>query len=243
MTICFSLLLFFCQAFAAIPTHKKSSSDMLAYEILSMPEQNRNQVALYHGEKLLPQLLKISKESSQSMETRWKALTLAALVGKEKSIPALEEAMKAPEWFLRNAALVSMQKYHPAKAKSAATSLLKDKALVVRSAAVEALGAVADRRTRDLLWEELSASYNYRKKQGLWIRGQIIGKLASHPVLNEAPLFLRALRDQDSRLHLSAIGALEKLTSKQLGKPQQKLAEKRELWLQWAKAHPQFTVN
>lgn len=230
------------QALSAIP-QKINSSPSLASEILSMPEANRKQIAIQQSEALYPELIQISKASDQPMPMRWKALTLAAYLGRDKALPELEAALKSPEWFMRNAALVAMQTYHPAKAPKAAEALIKDKALVVRSAAVEVLGTVKNRKTRDLLWEEMDAGYNFRKKQGLWIRSQILSKLSESPEAKESSLFIQALKDKDSRMHRPAIAALEKLTSTQLGKPKTKMAEKRELWLQWAKANPQFTAN
>ncbi|MEZ0393296.1 MAG: HEAT repeat domain-containing protein [Pseudobdellovibrionaceae bacterium] len=231
------------QSQAALPPKAQVSSSMQALEILSLPEQNRNQLASQKGQELFPQLVQISKAKEQSMATRWKALTLAALVGKEKALPELDAALKSPEWFMRNAALISLRSYHPQKAKLAAQEALKDKALVVRSAAVEVLGEGLDRKTRDLFWEEYNAGYNFRKKQGLWIRSQILGHLAEKPESNERLLFFKALQDGDHRLHASAIGALEKLTQQSFGQPQIKLAEKRDLWLKWAKAHPQVITD
>lgn len=232
-------------AAAAIPSanSKMQSHLELAQEILSMPEANRKIMAAEKKIEIYPALIKLSNSTDQSMETRWKALTLAAFVGGAKALKDIEGHLKSPEWFMRNAALVSLQSYFPAKARSAAQELLKDRALVVRSAAVDVLAIRLDPKAREILWEELSAKHNYRKKQSLWIRGQILSQLAKTPLEKERSLFLKALGESEPSLHPSAVAALEKITQKNIGKAEQNISKKRSLWLQWAKANPEFKVN
>lgn len=231
------------QVLAAVPKKNLESPKPLefAQEILSMPEANRKQIATEKANELYPSLIELSKLPDQAMETRWKALTLAAYLGKDRALSVLEANLKSSEWFMRNAALVGLRIHHPVKAQNAAKALLKDKALVVRSAAVEVMGSNLDSKTRDLLWEEMEASYNFRKSQSLWIRGQILSQLAQFPQEREMGLFVKALKDKDSSMHAGAIGALEKITQKNLGTAQQKMSEKRSLWLQWAKANPEVS--
>jgi hypothetical protein len=209
----------------------------LALEVLAMPEQNRILVAKEKSQELYPSLITLAQSDAETMQVRWKALTLAAQLNPKLVLPELEKAIKSPLWFMRNAALVAMQSQHPQAAKKAALVLIKDKALVVRSAAVDALGADLDSASRDLLWEEMEAKYNYRKNQSLWIREQILGKLALSPEPREAALFYKALNEKNTKMHEPAILALENLNQRKLGSPSQKVSQKRELWLQWAKAH------
>jgi len=225
---------------AAIPNSKETA--VSAFEILSMPEANRNEIALQKANEIYPELIQIAKSEKQEMNIRWKALTLAAYIGKDRALPELASALKSKEWFMRNAALISLKSYHPLKAQAAARDLLKDKALVVRSAAAEVLGNQPDAQSRDLLWEELYAPYNYRRKQSLWIRQQILKQLAENPQAKESVLFTKALKETDQDIYGSAVAALEKLTGSQLGS-KKKIAEKRELWIQWAKAHPQVSTQ
>lgn len=236
----FSLL-----AIAAIPPKVATKTDlpMLAEEILTLPEKNRYLVAEKKSDELYPVLIEFSKSEKKSMQTRWKALTLAVHLVGEKSLPEVEQALKAPEWFMRNAGLVALQSIDPEKAKARAKGLMKDKALVVRSAAVEVIGNDLDTSTRDLFWDELEASYNFRQKQGLWVRGQILEKLAAHPEKKEIPLFVKALKDKDLKLHSSAIAALERTTQVKLGKSHEGLSEKRQMWIQWVRSHSSEILN
>jgi HEAT repeat protein len=207
-----------------------------------MPEGNQRQVAQGKAEVLYPALIRISRSASESMQTRWRALTLASSLKSQEVLPELEQALKAPEWFMRNAALVSLEQYHPKRAQQAAQVLLKDKALVVRSAAVQVLGKKMDDQTRDLFWEQLASAQNFRHKQSLWIRGQMLSLLAENPQARETGLFAKALQDNDVKVHAPAIAALEKLTQKVLGSPKTALSEKRALWVQWAKSRPSGTL-
>jgi HEAT repeat protein len=207
-----------------------------ALELLAMPEANRSQVAKARANELYPELVRISKSDKLDMATRWRAVTLAAAIGGKKGLKDLRVALKSREWFLRNAALVAMKAYHPKQSAEAARSLIKDKALVVRSAAVEVLGQQLDSKSRDLLWEELSASYNYRKGQSLWIRGQILSHLAEKPEAREIPHFVKALKEKESGLNEAAVKGLEKITDQKLGPQTASWSQKKELWLEWAKA-------
>lgn len=226
-------------SWAALPPKKSNEPlPLSAQEILAMPEENRNQVAMARSGDLYPELIHIANSEKAAIPDRWKALTLAAYIGRDKAVKDLEAALKSKEWFMRNAALLGLKIHHPLRAQSAARNLLKDKALVVRSAAVEVLGPDLDRKSRDLLWEELNADYNFRKKQGLWIRSQILGHLSEKPDAKESQLFVKALMEKDSSMHAPAITALEKLTQKKL--TARNGTQKRELWIQWAKSQPQM---
>lgn len=228
-------------AWAAIPPNVQLSTTKAleeAYDVLTMPEINQRQVAKGKADLLYPALIQISRATSEPMQTRWRALSLASSLKSAEALPELEKALVAPEWFMRNVALLSMEKYHPQRAQAAAQSLLKDKALVVRSAAVEVLGKRMDEKTRDLFWEALASAQNFRRKQSLWIRGQMLGFLAQAPQAREASLFVKALKDDDRKIQVAAVSALEKLTQKTLGKSNMAIQEKRELWIQWAKARP-----
>ncbi len=224
-------------ALLGIQFSAQASITPLALEVLAMPEQNRIQIASEKSGEMYPALIRISQSETEVMQTRWKALTLAAQLNPQRALPELEKQLKSPQWFMRNAALIAMQTQAPKLAQKAALELIKDKALVVRSAAVEVLSPDLDSAARDLLWDEMEAKYNFRKEQSLWIREQILAKLAQFPQSREASFFYKALREKNSKIHAPAILALENLNQKKLGKVGFKTAQKRELWLQWAKTH------
>jgi hypothetical protein len=207
-----------------------------AEELISIPAANRMQLAsTLKNTNISQQLWQMAFDPKKDMGTRWKSLTLAAQINRENAGPALDKAIKSDEWFMRNAALVAYKEVFPDQSQAIAEKLLKDKALVVRSAAVDVLPTKLSDGLREKLWTELYQDYNFRKKQSLFVRGMILQKLAAEPRSQEKVLFVKALQEQDSRLHSPAIVALEKISQKILGDQKTKFEKKRALWLNWAK--------
>lgn len=209
-------------------------------ELLSMPADNRRLIAKSRGAEFVSELETRAFDQEESFGVRWKAFILAAQIRAGKSESLLKKGFKSKEWFMRNAALVAATDVNPRKAKEMAVDLLNDKALVVRSAAVSVLSAKLDDDGREALWEQLENKNNYRKKQGLFIRSQILQILAKDPLKKELPLFVRHLKSNDERMHPAAIVALEKVTSKKIGSSKDSLNQKRSLWVKWATASGSF---
>lgn len=200
-----SIFLFSSFSLASIPSKIK------AEEILIMPEPFRKEALLNKAEEFYPQMHSIAFSNKQSIEMRWKALTAMALLKKENSVKDLKKALVAPEWYMRNAALLSLNSVSPQHGKKAAQELLTDKALVVRSAAVDVLGPMLDAEIRELFWQEMDASYNFRGKQSLWIREQLLGFLAQAPLINEKSVFEGLSKTSPEPMRVLAKNALQKI--------------------------------
>jgi HEAT repeat protein len=228
------LVLLSTSVMAAIP--KQALMDSQAVEdILSMPEKNRYLVAEKKVDELYPRLVQLAANTKKNLGVRWKSLTLAAHLKRQESVKEIRPYLNSNEWYMRNAALVALEQVSAAEAQKAAIDLLDDKALVVRSAAVEALGTDLTAPLRDRLWEELRASYNFRKKESLWVRAQIAEKLSLSPEKAEVEKFVGMLKEQDARLHAPGVAALEKLTGEIKGSAKASIEERRGLWLKWAR--------
>ncbi len=221
--------LFLPTSFAALPKVQNDSRTLLQ-DILNLPSQNRLSIASQQGGRFYQDLLALSFSDKEPMSMRWKALTLAAQVGQQKAVPELKKASRHSLWYMRNAALVAMNEINKDEAYDMARTLLKDKALVVRSAAAEILSQFKNPSVRDLFWEELYQDYNKKKNQSLWIRGQILGYLSQHPQAHERSLFASLLKDQDLSVQKESIHALEKITGKVLGTNEMSLTKKVSLW-------------
>lgn len=209
------------------------SPRLSAEEILSMPEKNRQIVARSQKNRngLYKELLTITNSKTAAFQDRWKALTLAANLKGKDSIEDVSKSCSAPEWFLKNACLLSLQQIDMEKAQKQALLMMNDKALVVRAAAYRVASAQMTPEKRELFWEELSNSRNFRQKQGLWIRSVLIEALAKNPEKRELPLFGKLLRDKDSRLHVYAVQALEQISDQQLKNQKATVAQRRDYWL------------
>lgn len=243
--ICFSIIFSCHVALASNPTKIDYQPDvkLSLSEVLSMPEENRKIVASAQDSNFSRELEKAVFDANQDFSIRWKSLTLFAQLQKEKSEAVLQKALTSKEWFLRNAALLAYDQVLPQKSISVATKMLSDKALVVRSAAVKVLAKKMDPNLRETFWAELNQKRNFRKNQGLFIRGQILDVLSQNPQKSESPLFAQLLQESDVRLHQPAINALEQLTSKKMGAKADTLDQKRTKWLSWAEENKQKLIE
>lgn len=202
-------------------------------DALSMPFANRLETLENQGPSGYRNLVAIMFDETAPMATRWRAVTAAGRIGGKESVPELERALNRPEWFMRNAGLVSLAKIDRRAAIKWARKLLSDRALVVRAAAVEMLADLHDTESTTLLWEKLYAKENYRNKQSLFIRRRIVEALSMLQPSGGEGKFVRVLGDSDENLHPLAILALEKLTKNPLGTSKDTVAFKRERWQKW----------
>jgi HEAT repeat protein len=200
---------------AAVPA-KSPALNPKVLEILNLPSENRSQVAS-RGDDYYQDYLNVAFSETQAMRLRWRALMMAAEAKREKATPDLLKASTNKQWFMRNASLVALAEYNDGEAQKLATKLLKDKALVVRSAAVEVLQRSPRPEVRDLLWEELAQNYNYRNKESLWIRAQIVEGLSNKPANHELKMFTKLIDDKDGRVQSAAVAGMERLTGVKLG--------------------------
>lgn len=164
--------------------------------------------------KILPTLQRLKSiafNRNDSLRDRWLAVTTAGRIYKRRAEPFLEQAMQRHEWFLRNAALVVVPFGQHKWAVQWSCKLLNDPALVVRTAAVEALRKLHAKIARPELWRKLYARENFRHGDSLWIRQYIVKALTAMATPKDEGQFIRLLSDRDSSLHPMAIAALQKL--------------------------------
>lgn len=154
----------------------------------------------------------------------------AASLRKEKATPDLLKASKDSQWYMRNAAMVALAEYNPPVSQKVAKRLIKDKALVVRSAAVDILAKGTDAEARRLLWQEINKDYNFKNNKSLWIRPQIVAILSEKPVPSELSSFQTLLQDSELNIQLLAIQGLEKITGVKLGDSQTAPSQLVQMW-------------
>lgn len=222
------------QVIAVNKNIQQDFSKRSALEVLNLPSENRRQLAGVNSQRY-PQFLELAFDKQQSMSLRWKALMAAS---DAKGVLALKDILKAAdskEWFMRNAALVAVNSISVAEGEKLAQRLISDKALVVRSAAVQMLENSKDRDVRNTLWVELNKDYNFKKQQSLWIRPQIVKILAKSPKDFELKDFVRLLDDKDMQVQPAAVAGLEKLTGVKLGEGDVKPSKLVGMWKDYLK--------
>jgi len=182
-------------------------------QVETITNEQKENFKKYYGD-----YLKMAASNQQGMKVRWKALILAAKLDPSGSVQDVATFAKHEDWFMRNAALMALQETSPYEAQAVAKQLLKDKALVVRSAAVDVLTHSTAKESRDILWKELNQKYNFKGQQSLWIRPQIINHLVKSPRADELKYFSEALFDKDQQVSRSAMTAMENLTRQNFGR-------------------------
>lgn len=156
-----------------------------------------------------------AKNQSLPMAQRWDALIKSAEAADGKQIQQVLEFAKSKDWYMRNALLVALDKMGTDLVYDNAKVLLSDKALVVRSAAVDILTRLENQDVRNLLAKELNRSYNFVGKKSLWIRVQIMKNLVKKPYQSEREYFAKLLFDNDPEISTMSMQALEKISQVQ----------------------------
>ncbi|MBC7420049.1 MAG: hypothetical protein H7328_04910 [Bdellovibrio sp.] len=156
--------------------------------------------------------MSVAKNASLPMGARWSALLRAADVASSEQIEEIRTFTKSSDWYMRNAAMMALSKMGGDYAIEEAKKLVKDKALVVRSAAVDLIATKFTLENRKILADELAQNYNFKGKHSLWIRPQIMKHLASRASRDDRAFFARYLFDQDSVIEELAADTLEKIT-------------------------------
>ena len=162
--------------------------------------------------------IKVVKNEKMAMNVRWRALMQSTELAKGNDVDEIRSFVESKEWYLRNAALVALQKVDPARAEIEALKLLSDKALVVRSAAVEVVGQNMNEENKKILIQEVDKGYNFNKASSLWIRRQILEKVARVATDKDQIVFVKNLFDPDKKISELCAHTLERLTGKKLAR-------------------------
>ena len=163
-------------------------------------------------EKSFADLIKAAKNESLTMNERWQSLVKAAENASPGKIEIIKKFSTSNEWFMRNAALVSLEKVGLEEAISEAKILIHDKALVVRSAAVTTLSKKRTLEIKRLFANELTKAYNFSGRQSLWIRSQMMQQIAKLATSEDRQFLARYLFDSDKKVAAISASALEKIT-------------------------------
>lgn len=155
-------------------------------------------------------------DKNLNMNSRWQALIKAASYAGTNQLDQIKNFSKSDEWYMRNATLVALAKVNPQAAQVEAKKLIQDKALVVRSAAVEVIAKDLTQDHKDLLVSELNQPYNFHKKSSLWIRKQIVETLSVRAGASDRSFFVKNLFDSDREVAEVSARALERITGERV---------------------------
>ena len=153
-----------------------------------------------------------AKNTALPMSQRWDALIQASELAEGDQIKEVLAFSKNKDWYMRNALLVALDKAGNDLVYDKAKDLVSDKALVVRSAAVEVLNRLESAEVRKILLDEVSKNYNFVNGKSLWIRSQIMKSMVKNPNQNEMTTYAKLVFDKDTEIAELSSQALERLS-------------------------------
>lgn len=165
-------------------------------------------------QKDFPALIRAAQNTTLTLTERWQSLVQAGTIAEPEQVEKIIAFSKNSEWFMRNAALVSLEGVRGGDdAIEQAKLLIKDKALVVRSAAVVTLTKKNTLDIKQLFATELSKPYNFSGRQSLWIRPQLMQQIVKLVSEDDRQFMARYLFDSDQKVAALSVKALEKISS------------------------------
>lgn len=177
----------------------------------------------------------IAFSKDASLGQRWQAIQEMGATRSEASQKDLVRALKANEWYVRNAALIAIQSHSPKFVRQWSEKLLFDKALVVRTQAIKNLLELESLSSAPEIVKALNHSMNFRGKHSLWIRPYLAKALALYPPKNWKVVYQKMLFDKDLKVQSWAIVGLEKKSGLRLGRSDDSLEQKRQKWVSFFK--------
>ncbi len=192
------------------------------------------------GSPAFNELKQMIFDNKEKLLYRWRALTALGRINPQEALPIIETALRSSDWFLKNAALLSLTYSSREKIIFWSRQLLDDKSLMVRTAAVQMIEKVKGEELSDLLWNKLNAKENFKNGQSLWIRRHIVRTLSHFAHPDDQEKFINVLKDNDRSLHYWALVGLAQLSGEE--KPKETIVpklinQKRKYWLSLAKNH------
>lgn len=208
-----------------------SSFEAQVKQALKFPLEQRVDVLRRGGSMASRALTSIAFDRHESLSVRWKAVTTMGRWDADRFRSQLEKALQSRQWFMRNAALLSVL-FGPEKmAVRWSEKLIDDPALVVRTQAVKNLIHLHADSARDIMWKAIHSKVNFRRHQSLWIRPHMAKALAFWARPGQENKFLKLLEDSDPGVRKWAVIGMERSTGLHLGHKGDSLQAKVDLWL------------
>lgn len=192
----------------AVPQGKASVADAVAQSLRESHENAvsslRSQSRQAHGP-----LRDLAFDEKMPLNTRWRAFMTLTDLEPEQSLPDIEKALQHKTWFMRSAALLSLQRHHRVRAVNESLKKLEqDPSLMVRMKALEILKDSAEPRVAQALWGKLHSKDSFHNNRSLWIREDIAQILLQKADGKDWPRWVRLLHDRDPRLQTLAAQAI-----------------------------------
>ena len=226
------LLLFFLTAVLAVDA-RAASTDLEIAAAADRPEAERMQAfeALLSVSRVAS-LATVAQDPNAPVRQRWVAIRALGRIGGDPVRDALSPLLNASVPALRAATASALADAQIRGSAARISELLQDPAIIVRSAAADALGVIRDEVAVSPLLDALEDPSNTYRGQSLWVRRHYVDALAN--IGSKAALggLVRALRDEDIAVRSAALEAVERIAGRSYAEGRSR-PEQIEAWERW----------
>lgn len=177
-------------------------------------------------------LAAVAQDPNAPARQRWVAIRALGRIGGDPVRDALSPLLNASVPALRAATASALADAQIRGSAARIAELLQDPAIIVRSAAADALGIIRDEVAVTPLLEALEDPSNTYRGQSLWVRRHYVDALAN--IGSKAALggLVRALRDEDIAVRSAALEAVERIAGRSYAEGRSR-PEQIEAWERW----------
>lgn len=186
----------------------------------------------------VPRLSSVLKNGDAAYDHRWVAARALGKIGGKEAIRTLRDTLASDRFsMMRLAAIHGLKDANDPGSFDALVKALSDDAMVVRSGAADALGALGDPRAVQPLVDALNREDNFYKGRSLWVRRHIVAALGAIESRSAVSALIATLDDADHSVGSAAVESLERLTKVSFrvpaANPQERLARTAPKWKSW----------
>lgn len=186
----------------------------------------------------VPRLSAILKNPNGQYDQRWVSARALGRIGGKDSIKTLRSTLAEDKFsMMRLAAIQGLKDSNDAGSFDAFVTALNDDAMVVRSGAADALGALGDPRAVAPLIAALNREDNFYRGRSLWVRRHIVSALGRIDSRSAVATLIQTLDDADRSVGTAAVTSLELVTKVSFRVPaanqQEWLARTAPKWKSW----------
>lgn len=155
----------------------------------------------------------VLRDQNARFDHRWVAARALGRIGGTQATKTLRSTLAEDKFsMVRLAAIKALIDLNDVGSFDAFVKALNDDAMVVRSAAADALGHIGDPKAVDPLIQALDREDNFYKGRSLWVRRHIVAALGKLESRSSVPRLVKALDDMDPTVKNEAIASLERVT-------------------------------
>lgn len=186
----------------------------------------------------VPRLSAVLKDANAKYDHRWVSARALGKIGGKDAVAMLRSTATGDKFsMMRLAAIHGLKDLNDPASYDVFLKALQDDAMVVRSAAAQALGQLGDPRAVTPLVQALNREDNFYRGRSLWVRRHIVSALGKIESRAAVSVLIMTLDDADHTVGAAAVASLEQVTKVSFRVPaansQERLARTAPKWKSW----------